>query len=70
MFGPWVLFAAVFCEDGDLRLIATNGSLSTTGEGRVEICIGEVWGTICDDMWSRVDAQVACRVLGYSRLSM
>jgi len=27
-------------------------------EGRVEICIDRVWGTICDTYWSRPDAQV------------
>lgn len=61
---------AVLCADGDLQLVAANGSLSTDGQGRVEICIGEVWGTICDDNWNTPDAQVACRVLGYSRFSM
>lgn len=40
------------------------------GTGRVEICIGEVWGTICDDNWSNVDAQVACIGLGFSALGM
>ena len=53
---------AVRCTDGDLRL--AGGSSAT--EGRVEICIDETWGTICDDMWSSVDAQVACRDLGFS----
>ena len=33
--------------------------------GRVEICIHEVWGSVCDDGWSRADANVACGQLGY-----
>lgn len=35
-------------------------------EGRVEICINNVWGTICDNMWDAMDASVACKQLGYS----
>ena len=34
-------------------------------EGRVEICIGLVWGTVCDDYFTSIDAQVVCRKLNY-----
>ena len=34
-------------------------------EGRVEICLNNEWGTICDDNWSTNDAEVACSVLGF-----
>lgn len=56
----------VLCTDGQLRLV---GGTSNT-EGRVEICINETWGTICDDGWTGIDAQVACRSLGFSYMGI
>ena len=51
--------AGTTCTQGDIRL---QGGTSTSG--RVEICYNNVWGTVCDDFWGVVDAQVACRQLG------
>lgn len=52
------------CTDGQIRL---RGGL-TQREGRVEICIDRVWGTICGNRWDRYEAQVVCRQLGHSTL--
>lgn len=51
------------CDTGDIRLISSGAS---NREGRLEICISGVWGNICNDTWSVVESQVACRQLGFS----
>ena len=49
------------CTYGDVRLM--NGP--SVREGRVEICINNVWGTVCDDIWNTPDARVVCNQLNY-----
>ena len=56
-----LMFAVLaVCTDGDLRL--QGGEYN---RGRVEVCDGGVWGTVCDDFWSTNDGNVACRQLGF-----
>ena len=53
------------CNDTDVRLADGTQSVNETF-GRVEICFGEIWGTVCDDSWDNGDAAVVCRQLGLS----
>ena len=50
------------CIEGDVRLAEGN----TVLEGRVEICVDNLWGTVCSTGWGNNDAQVVCRQLGFS----
>ena len=54
------------CTHGDLRIASrTDDSNDLFSEGRLEVCVNRVWGTICDTAYGTRDAHVACGQLGY-----
>ena len=61
-----MIIIAAPCSNGDLRL--TGGNIPN--EGRVEICMNNEWGTVCDDSWDTNDVTVVCRQLGYLTTGM
>lgn len=55
----------IACSAGLIRL--TDGPDSY--QGRLEVCLNGVWGTVCRDSFDGSDAMVACKQLGFSQTS-
>lgn len=56
------------CINGAVRL--RGGANNSQYEGRVEVCLNDVWGTVCADIrWSDDAAKVVCRQLNLSSSS-
>ena len=50
------------CTHGAVRLMGGP----TTNQGRVEVCLGQTWGTVCRWGFYANDARVVCRQLGFN----
>ena len=49
------------CSKSEIRLV--NGT--SYREGRVEVCVGGRWGTVCGEGWTNEDAGHVCEYFGY-----
>ena len=62
------------CVTGEARLV--GGSVKS--EGRVEVCINSIWGSVCSgyyywwwsNRWDSSDTKVLCRQLGHQELGV
>ena len=48
------------CHEGDVRLQGGR----TRSEGRVELCVKNIWTPVCDRNWGTKEAKVVCSQLG------
>jgi deleted-in-malignant-brain-tumors protein 1 len=55
--GPWPAMP--------VRLINPAANTTTPTEGRLEIFYFGIWGTVCDDGFNDINAQVVCNSLGF-----
>ena len=50
------------CEETDIQLVSGQ----TASDGRIEVCSGGLWGSVCHHKWDYLDAAVVCRQLQYN----
>ena len=58
------------CRSNNVRLVdGLMNATTQTLDGRLEICINNAWGTICNNSFRLLDAEVACnQSIGFDRI--
>ena len=51
------------CTTGEIQLVDSEGMVREN-EGRVEMCINNAWGTVCQYLFDNLEANVVCSQLG------
>ena len=54
-----VVKAQACSEEGEVMLVPNKE------EGRVEMCLDGRWGTLCGWRWTKQEAHVVCKQLGF-----
>ena len=69
----YYFYLKVICDDGDVRLSVDHLTPEPfelvedeLARGRVEVCVGGSYGSVCADLWDYEDSTVVCRQLGFS----
>ncbi|KAL8597993.1 hypothetical protein ACOMHN_011418 [Nucella lapillus] len=61
--GRWVAHAFCYNSPSDFQVRLVGGSIRS--EGIVEVGLNGQWGSVCSTEWTRVQANVVCRSLGF-----
>ena len=59
------LFAFKAPEYGDLRLVDNENHHTDVSAGRLEVYLNRIWGTVCNQQFDKVEADIACLQLGH-----